>query len=125
AVEVREPHRTDRTVEGNPRDGQCRRRAVDRSDVVRVDLVGAEDGRDALHLVAEVGGKRRAQRTVGEATREDRLLTRPAFTTEERARDLSRGVHTLFDVDREREEVDALAGLGSTDSGQERGVSDL
>ena len=125
AVVVREPHRADRAVERDARDGERGRRAVDRRDVVRVLEVGAEDGRDDLHLVAEVGRERRAQRTVGEATREDRLLARPAFTTEERAGDLARGVHALFDVDGEREEVDALAGLRRADGRQQRGAADL
>ena len=56
-------------------------------------------------------GKRRAQRPVGEAAGEDRLLAGPALTAEERAGDLARGVHALLDVDGEGEEVDALAGL--------------
>ena len=70
--------------------------------------VGAEDGGDHLHLVAEALGERRPQRAVGEAAGEDRGLARAALTTEERAGDLARGVHALLDVDREREEVDAL-----------------
>ena len=52
-------------------------------------------------------------------------FARTTFTTEERARDLAGGVHALFDVDGEREEVDALAGLRRTNGGQERGVPDL
>ena len=69
AVVVREAHRADRTVERDARDGERGRRAVDRRDVVRVLEVDTEDGRDDLHLVAEVGRERRPQRTVGEAAR--------------------------------------------------------
>ena len=58
-------------------------------------------------------GERRPQRAVGEAAGEDRVLARTTLTTEERAGDLARGVHALFDVDREREEVDALTGLAA------------
>ena len=53
------------------------------------------------------------QRAVDQAGREDRRLARPAFAPEERAGDLAGRVHPLLDVDREREEVDPLAGVRS------------
>ena len=124
AVVVREPHRADRAVERDARDGERGRRAVDRRDVVRVLQVDTEDGRDDLHLVAEVGRERRAQRPVGEARGEDRVLARATFAAEERAGDLARGVRALLDVDGEREEVDALAGLRRAHGGEHRGVAD-
>ena len=117
SVVVRQPHRADRAVERDARDRQRRRRAVDRRDVVRVLEVGAEDRRDDLHLVAEPFGERRPQRPVGEPAGEDRLLARTTLTAEERARDLARGVHPLLDVDRQREEVDALPWLVGDDRG--------
>ena len=47
-----------------------------------------------------------------------------ALTTEERAGDLADGVHPLFDVDGEREEVDALAhGLVGGGGHQHLGVA--
>ena len=49
------------------------------------------------------------QRTVDEAGGQRRLLGGASLTTEERAGDLADGVHPLFDVDGEREEVDSLA----------------
>ena len=97
----------ERAVERDPRDHQRSRSGVDRQHVVRVVLVGADHGGDDLGLVAEAVGERRAQRPVGEAAGEDRVLGRAAFTTEERAGDLAGGVGTLFDVDRQREEVHA------------------
>ena len=111
AVVVREAHRADRAVERDAPDDQRGRRAVDRRDVVRVLQVGAEDGGDDLHLVAEPGRERRAQRPVGEPAGQDRLLAGATLTPEERAGDLARGVRPLLDVDRQREEVDALTGL--------------
>ena len=81
------------------------------SDVVRVIEVGAEDRGDDLHLVAEALGERRPQRAVGEPAGEDGGLAGTALTTEDAARDLPGGVHALLDVDRQREEVDALTGL--------------
>ena len=125
ALVVRETHRADRAVERDARDHERRRRAVDRRDVVRVLLVGAHDRGDHLDLVAEPGRERRPQRAVGEAAGEDRELTGAALTTEERAGDLSRGVHPLLDVDGEGEEVDALAGLAGTHGREQGRATDL
>ena len=80
-------------------------------------------GGDDLHLVAEALGEARAQRAVGEATGEDGGLARPTLTTEDAAGDLARGVHALLDVDRQREEVDALTGLAGDDGAQDGGVA--
>ena len=119
AVVMREANRADRAVERDARDGQGRGGAVDRRDVVRVLEVDTENGGDDLNLVAEVGGERRAQRPVGEPTGENREFAGTTFTTEERTGDLARGVGTLFDVDRQREEVDAVTGLRRRDSRQQ------
>src|SRR5262249_13490845 len=78
-----------------------------------------------LPLIAEVVRERRAQRAVGEAGGEDRLLTRPAFATEERSGDLAGGVHAFFDVDGQREEVDPLTRLRRRDCREQRGATDL
>ncbi len=124
-VVVGETHRADRAVERNAGNGERGRRAVDRHDVVRVLEVDTEDGRDDLDLVAEVGRERRAQRPVGQTTREDRELAGATLTTEKRTGDLARGIRPLFDVDRQREEVDALTGLRRGDCRQQRGATDL
>src|SRR6478609_8384615 len=124
-VEVREAHGADRAVERDARDHQRRGGTVDRDDVVRIRLVRTEDGRDDLHLVAEVGREARPQRAVGQAAGQDRRLAGTAFTPEERAGDLSRGVHALLDVDRQREEVDAVARLRRGDGAQHHRVADL
>ena len=122
-VVVGQADRTDRAVERDARDGERGRRAVDRRDVVRVLEVDTENGGDDLNLVAEVGRERRAQRPVGEATGENGELARTTFTPEERTGDLARGVRPLFDVDRQREEVDAFAGLRRRDCRQQRGAA--
>ncbi len=124
-VVVREAHRTDRAVERDTRDGQRGRRAVDRRDVVRVLEVDTEDGRDDLDLVAEVRRERRAQRPVGQAAREDGELAGATFTAEERTGDLARGVRALFDVDGEREEVDAVTRLRRGDGRQKCRTADF
>ena len=109
----------DRAVEGDARDHERRRGGVDREHVVRVHLVGAEDRADDVDLVAEALGERRAQRPVDEAGGQDRLVGRPALPAEERAGDLAGGVHPLFDVDGEREEVGALTHLAGRGRGGE------
>ena len=115
----------DGAVERDAGDHQRRRSGVDAEHVVRVGHVGAEDGEDHLGLVTEALGERRPQRTVGEATSEDRVLGGAAFTTEERTGDLAGSVRTLLDVDREREEVGAGTDvLGSVRGGEDRGSAD-
>ena len=106
---VGQAYGAERSVKRDPRDHQSSGGCVDREYIVRVRLVGAEHGRDDLRLVAETLRERRAQRPVGESAREDRVLGRATFTTEERAGDLAGGVGTLFDVNRQREEVHAFA----------------
>ena len=110
----------DRALEGDTRDHQRGRSGVDRQDVERVVLVGTEDRRDDLGLVAEAVGERRAQRPVGEAAGEDRVLARTTFATEERAGDLAGRVRPLLDVDRQREEVHAFThALGGVGGGED------
>ena len=58
---VGHPDRPDGTLEGDARDHQRGRSGVDGQDVVRIDLVGAEDGADDVDLVAEALRERRAQ----------------------------------------------------------------
>ena len=122
---VGEANRTDRAVERDARDHERRGCGVDREHVVRVDLVCTDDGDHDLGLVAVAVGERRAKRAVGEATREDRLLARAAFATEERSGDLSCGVCALFDVHGEGEEVDSVANaLGGIRGGEHLRLAD-
>ena len=86
---VGDPDGADRAVERDAADHQRRRGGVDAEHVVRVGLVGTDDGDHDLGLVAEAVGEGRAQRAVGEAAGEDRILGRAAFTAEERAGDLA------------------------------------
>ena len=105
ALDPSDSHATDRAQEGQRRDRERRRGAVDREDVVRHDHVGREDGADDLHLVAEALRPERPDRAVDHAGRERRALGGAALALEEAARDLPGRVHPLLDVDREREEV--------------------
>ena len=108
----------DRTVERQTGEAGGDGRRVHRGDVVRVLAVHAEHGDDDLDLVAVALPERRPQRTVDQPAGQDRRLGRAALPAEEAAGDLADRVHPLFDVDREREEVDPLAGVGA-DAGAE------
>ena len=109
AVHQADAHGAHRAHEGQRRDHQRRRGAVDGQDVVRRDEVGGEDGADHLHLVAEALRPKWPNWAVGHARREDGALRGTSFALEETAGDLAGGVHALFDVDGEREEVRSLA----------------
>ena len=76
---------------------------------MRRDEVGGENGADHLHLVAEPLRPKWSNRAVGHARREDGALGGTCLALEETTGDLAGGVHALFDVDGEREEVRPLA----------------
>ena len=100
--------------------------AVDGEHVVEVGRVERQDRRDDLDLVAQALLEARAQRAVGEAAGEDRVLGRPALTAEERAGDAAHGVHPLLDVDRQREEVEVvLRALGRRGGRQDHRVAEV
>ncbi|CAB4861935.1 unannotated protein [freshwater metagenome] len=105
---VGQTHGADGAVERDAADHERRGCGVDGQDVVRVRLIGTEYRDDHLGLVAVAIGEGRAQRTVSEAAGEDCVLSGTTLTAEERAGDLARGICTLFDVDRQREEIDAV-----------------
>jgi hypothetical protein len=80
---------------------------------VRCDEVGREGRADHLHLVLEALGPQRPDRPVDHPRGQDRSFARATLALEEAAGDLAGGVHALLDVDRQREEVRALARLGA------------
>ena len=116
----------DGAVEGDAGEHQGGRGAVDGQHVVRVLLVGAEDGAHDVDLVAEALGERGPQGPVEQAAGEDGLVGGPALPAEERAGDLAGGVHPLLDVDGEGEEVDSLPDAAGGGGGAEHhGVAQL
>ena len=118
-------HRADWAVERNAADHERGRGRVDRQHVVRVALVGADDGDYDLSLVAVSVRKRWAQWAVREAAGENRLLARTTFAAEKRAGNFACRVGTLFDVDCQREEVDTVAhALGRVSGGEHCGLAD-
>ena len=113
AVDVADAHRADRPAERDVADAERGRRG-DRAEHVRVVLaVGGQHGDDDLHVVAHALREERAQRAVGQARAEDGLRRRAAFAAEEVPGILPTAYMLLFEVDGQREEVDARAAAGA------------
>ena len=121
-----QPDGADRAVERDAGEHQGGGGRVDGQHVVRVLLVGTEDGADDLGLVSVAVDEAGPQRPVDQPGGQDRLVRWSSLTPEERAGDLSGRVHPLLDVDREREEVDPLTDpLAGVRSCQDDGVADV
>ncbi len=103
------PDSADRAIEGDGAHAESRRGAVQGHYVEGVLLVDGETGDDHLGLTAESVGEGRAKGAVDQTTGQDGLFRGSALTSEERAGDLPCGVHPLFEIDGEREEIDALS----------------
>jgi hypothetical protein len=67
--------------------------------------------------------KQRAQRAIGEASGEDGILGRAAFTAEERPGEATTGIHTLFIFHTEWEEVDAFTHTTHGGGGEDDAVT--
>ncbi len=119
AVDPADADGSDRAEERQRREHQRCGRAVDAQDVVRRDEVRGEHGADHLYLVAEALRPKRPDRAVDHPCGQGGALAGATFPLEETARDLAGGVHPLFDVDRQREEVRAFARLRPSDRGRE------
>ena len=123
AVDPADADRRDRAVERDLADRQ-RRRCGDRADDVgEVLLVGREDRDDELDVVLVALGEERPDRPVRLAGGQDRVLRGARLALDEAARDLARGVHPLLEVDRQREEIEAGAGLGAVGGAEHHGVA--
>ena len=110
AVDQRDAHAADGAGERQSGDLRGRRRGVDRQHVVQILGIQAQDGDDDLDLVTQTRDERRAQRPVDQTAGQDRVGGRPALAAEERAGNAPGGIHPLFDVDRQREEVEMVFG---------------
>jgi len=71
--------------------------------------IGGEDGDDDLGLVAIVLREERPNGTVGQASGQDGVSARSTLALDEATRELAGGIHALFVIHREGEEVDALS----------------
>ena len=123
AVDPADAHGADRAVERDLADRQRGRRGDRAEDVGVVLLVRREDRDHELDVVLVALGEERPDRAVRQAGGQDRGLRRARLALDEAARDLARGVHPLLEVDREREEVEAGAGLGAVGGAEHHGVA--
>ena len=123
AVDQRQTHAGDRAFERQAGDHRRSGGRVQGDDVVGVVGIDGQHGLHDLHFVAQRVREQRAQRTVDDTASQNRLGARTAFTAEERARNLAGGVHLLFHVHGQREEVVVLlrAGTGGG-GGQNHGI---
>ena len=119
AINQRQTHTGDRAFERQAGDHGGSGSGVQGDDIVSVIRVHGEHGFDDLHFVAQGVREQRTQRAVDDTAGEDRLGARAAFTTEERARDLAGGVHLLFNIDGQREEVVVLLRAGTGGGGRQ------
>ena len=101
-------HIVKRDVRDRNRDG----RAQQGDDLGGVVIVVLQHGADDGNVVAEILGEQRAHRAVDLAGGQDRLFGGTALAAHEAARDAADRIQALLKVDREREEVDAVARLG-------------
>ena len=93
--------------------------SVQSDNIVGIVRVDGEHGFHNLHFVAQRVREQRAQRTVDDTASQNRLGARTAFTAEERARNLAGGVHLLFHVHGQREEVVVLLRAGTGGGGRQ------
>ena len=92
-------------------------------DVERGLLVCGEGRADYLDLVAEALGEEGTDGPVGHPGDEGAMRARSALTAEEASRYLPSRVHPLFEVDGEREEVDAFPGFAHRGRDQQDAVA--
>ena len=100
-----------------------RRRPDDREDVGVIFLIGGHHRGDDLNLGFVPLGKQRANRTIGQPRSENCCLGWPSFTLDKSARNLSGGVHSLFVIDRQREERHRVVRFSLPNDGRQHVVS--
>ena len=122
AIDQADAHRAERAEKWNIGNGQGSRSGVDAADIGIVFRVGGENQGDDLGLAPEAFGEHRTDRPVNLAAGEHLALAHAPFALDEAAGEASTGIGVLAVVDGEREEVDALAGLGIGGSGGENHV---
>ena len=111
AVYAAHHHSAGRAVPRNIADGQ-RRRGTDHRGHFRGNIfVNAQTGSHHLHVVAHSLGEQGAQGAVDQTAGQGRLFGGTAFPLDEAAGNLAHGILLFFEINRQREEIDALPGL--------------
>ena len=105
---VSQTHCANRAVKWNARNHERCRCCVDCQHIMRISLVCTNNGDYDLSFVAVTIWESWSQRTVCKSACENCLLTWTTFAAKERARDFSRCVSALFNVNCQRKEVNAI-----------------
>ena len=100
-------------VPRNIADGQRRGGTDHRGHFRRNVFVNAQAGSHHLNVVAHALGEQGAQGAVDQAAGQSRLFSGTAFALDEAAGDLAHGILLFFEINRQREEVNAFPGLGA------------
>ncbi len=74
----------------------------------RILHVGGQDSQCNLNIVMQAFGEQRPDGSVGESGSQDTILSGSALPAEEAPGNFANGIHPLFVVDRQREEVNVL-----------------
>ena len=106
-------------VPGNVRVSDDERRADGGDDLNRVIIVLRENGVRQDNVVAELLVKERAHRAVDKTRDENTAVRGLTLAAVKRAGDAADGVHALFDLDGQREVVNASLGQGRGNSSDE------
>ena len=119
AVEIADIGGRGRSVPGNVRVGNDERRADGRDDFHGVIVVLGKNGVRQNNVVAKLFIEQRAHRAVDQTRDENAAVGGLALAAVKRARDSANGVHPLFDLDGQREIVNAGLGQGRCNRGNE------
>ena len=119
AVEIADIGGRGRAVPGNVGVGDDEGRADGGDDLDRIVIVLRENGVSQDDVVAQLFVEQRAHRTVNEAGDQHAAVRGLALAAVEGAGDAADGVHALFDLDGQREVVDAGLRQGRGDGGHE------
>ena len=119
AVQIADIGGRGRAVPGNVGIGDDERRADGGDDLNGVIVVLREDGVGQNDVVAQFFVEQGAHRAVDQTGDQHAAVGGLALAAVERAGDAADGVHTLFDLDGQREIVDAGLGQGRGDSRDE------
>ncbi len=124
AIDATDAHGPDGAEERDRADRQRARRGEGAEDVGLVLLVRGKDRDHDLDIVLVALGEERPDRAVGQPAGQDGLLRRARLALDEAAGDLAGRVHTLFEFDRQREEVEAGSRIGPVGGAEDHRVAE-